>query len=185
MLFNGERRIKDDRTFNVLGTVDELSSFTGLAREHCANSPQLAGLAAELEVVQCRLQELGSHVATPRVDLDTAKDPRAEGARMARTQFAERYTEALEQQIDTMDESLPPLTSFILPSGGLAAASLHCCRSVCRRAERELVPLLREGQVEVQAYTYLNRLSDYFFAAARFAASETGAKETVWEPGKF
>jgi ATP:cob(I)alamin adenosyltransferase len=93
--------------------------------------------------------------------------------------------QVLEQQIDAMDASLPPLTNFILPSGGVAAASLHCCRSICRRAERGLVPLLREGQVDVQAYTYLNRLSDYFFAAARFAASETGAVETVWEPGKF
>jgi hypothetical protein len=81
--------------------VDELSSFTGLAREHCTNVPELAALVAELEVVQCRLQELGSHVATPRVDLESAKDPRAAKARMEKTKFRDSYTEVGPQNADS------------------------------------------------------------------------------------
>jgi cob(I)alamin adenosyltransferase len=81
-----------------------------------------------------------------------------------------------------MDAALPPLTTFILASGGKASASLHCCRSVARRAERAVVPLLQSGAIDRAAYTYINRLSDYFFAAARYAALHDGNDEVIYSP---
>lgn len=125
--------------------------------------------------IQCTLQELGSHVATPRSKGTHEK-------RLARTEFSAERTDALEAWIDSMDESLPPLTNFILPSGGVAGATLHCCRSICRRAERAIVPLNRAGQIDPAAYKYLNRLSDYLFTAARFAAQQAGSEETIYRP---
>ena len=179
-LFTGERRLKNDATFDALGATDELSSFLGLAREHCtaAGAPaNLIELSAQLEQTQCRLQELGSHFATPR---DTGSEKR-----LARTPFAAEHTEQLEEWLDAMDEELPPLTNFILPSGGLAAATLHCCRSICRRAERASVPLIKAGQVDPAAYRFLNRLSDYLFTAARFAALKSGASETIYRQHSY
>ena len=79
-------------------------------------------------------------------------------------------TAELEQWIDALDAELPPLRNFILPGGGLAAASLHVARSVCRRAERSIVPLVLDGECEDAASIYLNRLSDYLFVAARYVA---------------
>eukprot|EP00729_Bicosta_minor_P004491 gene4491-35139_t len=175
-LFTGERRPKDDAEFEVLGATDELSSFIGLARAQLdsADSGSI-DLGEQLEDIQCTLQELGSHVATPRSKGTHEK-------RLARTEFSAERTDALEAWIDSMDESLPPLTNFILPSGGVAGATLHCCRSICRRAERAIVPLNRAGQIDPAAYKYLNRLSDYLFTAARFAAQQAGSEETIYRP---
>lgn len=172
-LYTGERRPKDDTEFEVLGTTDELSSFIGLARAQLEGDSGSIDLVAQLETIQCTLQDLGSHVATPR-SMDKHKK------KMARTEFTIERTEALEEWIDAMDETLPPLTTFILPSGGAAGATLHCCRSICRRAERSIVPLHRAEKIDAAAYKYLNRLSDYLFTAARYAAQQAGVEETIY-----
>ena len=83
-----------------------------------------------------------------------------------------------------MDAELPPLTNFILPAGGLASSSLHHARAVCRRAERDVVPLVRDGECEAAVAVYLNRLSDYLFVAARFAALRAGAGDAVYRKPK-
>lgn len=175
-LFTGTRLPKDDAIFEALGTTDELSSFIGFARQYCASDQN--GLADQLEQIQCILQELGSHIATPR------HDALASPARKERTLFPETHTVALEQWIDKLDAQLPPLTTFILPSGGQAGAALHCARSVCRRAERTVVPLSRQGAIDPGAFKYLNRLSDYLFMAARFAAKHAGVMEVIYRPSR-
>jgi len=95
--------------------------------------------------------------------------------------FDESHVKLLEEAIDKMNETLPPLTNFILPSGGLAASHLHVARTVCRRAERSLAPLLNEEEIDTVAYQYLNRLSDYLYMLARTCAMAEGRDETAYK----
>ncbi|KAL4447398.1 hypothetical protein ABPG75_004617 [Micractinium tetrahymenae] len=169
-LYSGERRPKDDAVFAALGDVDEVNSILGLAREHARSLDP--GLAAQLEGIQSRLLDVGSAVATPL--------PSSSEHKLQRVAFSAAHTQQLEQWIDEMSSQLPPLTQFILPSGGLAAATLHVARSVCRRAERAVVPLVRCEATDAAVAVYLNRLSDYLFTAARYAALKAGEPETVW-----
>ena len=165
-LFNGERRRKDDLVFAALGDSDELNAALGLAHAHCEadGGERAVVLLPQLGTVQSRLFDLGSAVATPRTQ--------SSAARLERTAFDDHgaSTAELEQWIDALDAELPPLRNFILPGGGLAAASLHVARSVRRRAERSIVPLVLDGECEDAASIYLNRLSDYLFVAARYVA---------------
>ena len=172
-LFNGQRRRKDDLVFTALGDSDELNAALGLASAHCEAGGSTRGLALipQIGVVQSRLLDLGSAVATPRTQSSTK--------RLERTSFDDAGGSAaqLEEWIDAMDAELPPLRNFILPGGGLAAASLHVARAVCRRAERSVVPLVLDGECEDAVAIYLNRLSDYLFVASRYAADG----ETVYQ----
>jgi ATP:cob(I)alamin adenosyltransferase len=88
----------------------------------------------------------------------------------------------LEDWIDDMDGNLPALKAFILPGGGLASAHLHMARSCCRRAERRLVPLVADGELEPEVAMYLNRLSDFLFQSARYAANSEGTADVLWIP---
>eukprot|EP01094_Clydonella_sp_ATCC50884_P006519 TRINITY_DN1573_c1_g1_i1.p1 TRINITY_DN1573_c1_g1~~TRINITY_DN1573_c1_g1_i1.p1 ORF type:complete len:282 (+),score=82.53 TRINITY_DN1573_c1_g1_i1:49-846(+) len=170
-LFNGERRSKEDVVFDALGNTDELNAHLGLAREHCV---KLDGpLVERIEEIQSRLLDVGSAVATP---LDSSSDKHIE-----RAGFDAANVTRLEQWIDEMDGVLPPLRNFILPSGGVAASTLHVSRTVCRRAERSLVPLVRESRTPDAVLSYLNRLSDFLFVAARYVAMVEGKKEKVYK----
>uniref|UniRef100_A0A8D0GV25 Corrinoid adenosyltransferase MMAB n=1 Tax=Sphenodon punctatus TaxID=8508 RepID=A0A8D0GV25_SPHPU len=118
------------------------------------------------------LQDVGSNIATP---LSSARE-----AHLKRTSFTDQPILELEQWIDKYSEQLPPLTAFILPSGGKSSAALHFARALCRRAERCVVPLVRAGEVDANAAKYLNRLSDYLFVLARYAAMKEGKEETIY-----
>eukprot|EP00163_Fabomonas_tropica_P019048 TRINITY_DN3350_c0_g1_i2.p1 TRINITY_DN3350_c0_g1~~TRINITY_DN3350_c0_g1_i2.p1 ORF type:complete len:105 (-),score=13.31 TRINITY_DN3350_c0_g1_i2:41-355(-) len=96
-------------------------------------------------------------------------------------QFPESLVSEVEQWIDDMDSQLPPIRNFILPGGGKSSSALHVCRTVCRRAERRIIPLVRDQRVNPIVGKYLNRLSDYFFVAARLAAKHDGVPETVYK----
>ncbi|ORZ30766.1 Adenosylcobalamin biosynthesis, ATP:cob(I)alamin adenosyltransferase-like protein [Catenaria anguillulae PL171] len=173
-LFTGERRDKDDVVFEALGATDELSSTLGLAREFCVDAGN--GLESKLETIQCLLQDAGSNIATPRT---CNSDPH-----LSRTAFdtTGQHTAALEHWIDALeDQGLPPLRNFILPSGGKAASTLHLARSICRRTERRVVPLIHAGEVDPEVGKYLNRLSDFLFTAARYAAFKEGKPEQVYK----
>ncbi|XP_040272525.1 corrinoid adenosyltransferase [Bufo bufo] len=168
--YTGERRPKDNIVFEALGTTDELTSAIGLAREFCVDANLQC--VAELEKIQCMLQDIGSNIATP---LSSARE-----SHKVNTSFNEDPIQELEQWIDKYTVQLPPLTSFILPSGGKASASLHVARAVCRRAERVTFKLLQTGEVDSNVGKYLNRLSDYLFTLARYAAKTEGRSETVY-----
>jgi cob(I)alamin adenosyltransferase len=170
-LYNGERRVKNDLVFNALGNTDELNACIGVAKEYCLLSNN--GLAPSLSAIQSRLLDVGSAIATPRMNTKSE-------ARIERTSFPEEHIDQVENWIDDLDAQLPQLKTFILPSGGLSSSNLHVARAVCRRAERSVIPLVGDGEVETSVQRYLNRLSDFFFTAARFAAVHDGNEETVY-----
>eukprot|EP00301_Raphidiophrys_heterophryoidea_P025223 c8417_g1_i1.p1 GENE.c8417_g1_i1~~c8417_g1_i1.p1 ORF type:complete len:244 (-),score=59.76 c8417_g1_i1:228-959(-) len=171
-LFNGERRPKTDPSFEALGDIDELNSVVGVASQFCPR-PSLDNLHARLQEIQMDLFDVGTAVATP---LGSSSEQKLE-----RAKFPEKTYVKLETWIDEMDVDLPPLTNFILPGGGLLGSHLHLARSACRRAERHVLPLVTNAHVEPSVSVYLNRLSDFFFAAARYACVKTQDKEVVYK----
>ncbi|HVY95166.1 MAG TPA: cob(I)yrinic acid a,c-diamide adenosyltransferase [Bryobacteraceae bacterium] len=174
-LVGGQRRPKDDLRIEAYGTVDELNSFVGLARESAIElaprAPGLAALAGILQRVQNELFNLGAVLATLPEDLHPKQ------ARITKTETAQ-----LEREMDRMNEGLPALRSFVLPGGSRLNAELHVCRTVCRRAERICVTLAAREPVEPEIVKYLNRLSDALFVWSRWASRELGIPENLWDP---
>ena len=181
-LFNGERRSKDHEVFEALGDSDELNAAIGLARAHCemqsASGKSLHDIMTQLDTVQSRLLDVGSAVATPRSSSNEKQ--------LARVRFCDdgASVSSLEQWMDELDQELPPLRNFILPSGGLSASSLHLARAICRRTERSLTRLVLAEECEQAVGVYVNRLSDYLFVAARAAAARGGAQETAYKKAR-
>ncbi|TPP63647.1 Cob yrinic acid-diamide mitochondrial [Fasciola gigantica] len=195
-LFTGERRSKTDVVFDALGTVDELTSVIAMAlaqidlysNKSVHSGYNLKELCDQLDSIQRRLQALLSSVATP---IPSSSGPDASEQRRARfkhVNFPEDASKELEAWIDAMTEVLPPLRQFILPSGGTPGTTLHFARSICRRAERCVVALnVEEVTVETAVITYMNRLSDYLFTAARYVSCALEFPEkpyTVPRPSK-
>jgi cob(I)alamin adenosyltransferase len=172
-LAGGQRVAKDSRRIEAYGTVDELNSFVGLARDAAASDPAVSVLSDILLRIQHELFNLGSILATLPEDVHS---------RQARITEAEIVQ--LEAEMDKMNEELPALRSFVLPGGSRLNAELHVCRTVCRRAERAVVALAREEQVPAEAAKYLNRLGDAFFVWSRWASHRSGIPETLWEPNR-
>jgi cob(I)alamin adenosyltransferase len=152
------------------GDVDELNSVIGVAR---ASAPE-AQADAWLAAVQNDLFDLGADLCVPEVETP-------EGGREPLRVTAEQV-ERLERWCDEVNESLEPLTSFVLPAGSPAGAALHLARTVCRRAERSTVALADAEPVNPQAVVYLNRLSDLLFILAR-AANRAAGGDVLWVPG--
>jgi cob(I)alamin adenosyltransferase len=169
-LATGERRKKSDPRFEAIGTVDELNAYVGIARLHEATLG--ADLAAMLARIQNDLFDLGADLAT----LDKGKPSRE------RLRIAAAQVERLEREIDGLNAGLSPLTSFVLPAGTPAAATFHVCRTVARRAERVMVALAADEEVNPEALRYINRVSDLLFVAAR-VANNNGADDVLWVPG--
>jgi cob(I)alamin adenosyltransferase len=174
-LYNGERRPKTDGVFETLGHQDELCAVLGIAREYCEASGN--GLSDDLAEIQSRLFDLGAAVATPMQTSSSEKK--------SFTEFPSQFTIELENRIDSLDAALPPLTNFRIPSGGMSSTHLNLARAVCRRAERSVVPLVAAEQCDIECGKYLNRLSDYLFAAARTAAHKEGKEEKLWVKSKL
>lgn len=174
-LAGGEPIPKDDARIDCFGTVDELNAFTGLAcvtaEEAARRAPQLGLLVAALRRVQHELFNLGSILAT-RPEKVHPKQARITAAEVAQ----------LERDIDSANEALAPLSSFVLPGGCRLNAELHACRTICRRAERLLVRLARQEPVPPETLQYLNRLSDAFFVWGRWASALLGCREVLWDP---
>ncbi len=169
-LGNGARVAKHAMRVTAYGTADELNSFVGVARLQADGDLDL-----RLMRIQNDLFDLGADLCRP----DMEKDAEAEypPLRMVDAQVAR-----LEAEIDEMNAVLEPLRSFILPGGSALAAHLHVCRTVARRAERLSVELATMEAVNPAAVKYLNRLSDWFFVAAR-VANNNGHDDVLWVPG--
>jgi cob(I)alamin adenosyltransferase len=172
-LVSGPRRYKNDVRIEAYGTVDETNAFVGVARLYTTHLPDLDAM---LMRIQNDLFDLGADLATP----DDGTPPAYEPLRIVQSQV-----ERIEQEIDTLNAALSPLTSFVLPGGSAAAAALHVARTVSRRAERLMVALAHvEGEiVSAEALAYINRVSDFLFVASRFA-NDMGKDDVLWVPGK-
>ena len=172
-LGTGQRVSKADIRIAAFGTVDETNAAIGIVRLQLASLP---ALDAQLTRIQNDLFDLGADLCVP----DRGEDLGYEPLRMSDDQALR-----LEHEIDAMNATLQPLNSFVLPAGSAAAASLHLARTICRRAEREMVALAAtEGEpVSAAALKYINRLSDYLFVASRFVNAQ-GAGDVLWVPGK-
>ena len=169
-LGNGQRVPKHALRVAAYGTVDETNATVGLGRLHAEGE-----MDAALARIQNDLFDLGADLCRP----DLGSDADAEYAPL---RMVEAQVRRLEAEIDAMNADLAPLRSFVLPGGTALAATLHLCRTVSRRAERLSVELAGTEEVNGHALRYLNRLSDWFFVAAR-VANGNGAGDVLWVPG--
>ncbi len=169
-LGDGTRVAKHSLRVRAYGTTDELNSIIGLARLHADEA-----LDAQLSRIQNDLFDLGADLCRPDMERDSE-------ASYTPLRMVPEQTKRLEAEIDAMNAKLEPLRSFILPGGTALAAHLHHCRTVARRSERNVIELSAMEGVNEAAVTYLNRLSDWFFVAARIANDE-GRADVLWKPG--
>lgn len=170
-LASGESVSKTHPRVAAYGAVDETNAALGLARLHTATDARLDSM---LTRVQNDLFDLGADLATPERG----------GAAARALRIVEAQVDALERDIDILNADLSELTSFVLPGGSAASAYLHLARTICRRAEREVIALAEtDGEaVAAPAIKYLNRLSDLLFVAARWA-NDLGRSDVLWAPG--
>jgi len=166
-LFGGGPFPKDDKRIAAYGTIDELNSVLGCA---LAQFGENRGFAPRLLEIQKELFVVGAELATlvPSAELAKGFLPAA-------------ASEALERDIDAWEKTLQPLKQFILPGGTTAAAMLHLARTVCRRAERELVTVAREQTIRPELVVYLNRLSDWLFVLSRAVNQRAKISDVLWE----
>jgi cob(I)alamin adenosyltransferase len=162
-LGDGSRVPKDSVRVHAYGTVDELNSALGIVLAYSLPD----AIRDCLTEIQHELFELGGELCIPTSALIHNTD-----------------VVRLESRLDAFNEPLPALKDFILPGGSLAAAHCHLARTICRRAERELITLARHEAVRPEAIHYLNRLSDLLFVIARVLARHTGHTEVLWQHEK-
>jgi len=174
-LVGGDRVRKDHVRIESYGTVDELNAVIGLARTFNGQSTAAPAVVERLDemlrAVQNDLFNVGADLATPA-------ESRWDGMHRVGGDEVTR----LEGWIDELNGDLPPLREFILPGGGPVGAFFHQARTVCRRAEREVLRLMEsDDEVGAGAMRYLNRLSDWLFVAGRWAAKSLGEVEYLWD----
>ena len=175
-LVGGKRVPKDSLRIDAYGTIDELNSIVGLARVFNEENLDAGEAHQFLDGVLCQIQDelfdLGSELATP-----------PEFFQEGMYRVSEKEVERIEKLIDQCQKDLEPLKSFILPGGGRVGAYLHQCRTVCRRAEREILRLSRAEEINHDVIKYTNRLSDLFFVLSRWISKQTGEQEYLWQRG--
>jgi cob(I)alamin adenosyltransferase len=172
-LVDGSRLSKADARLHAIGEVDEANSSLGVAIAALECDAGDVSLVAGLRRIQNDLFDLGADIATPGKTFE----PSPMELRIVASQI-----DWLESSIDEANDSLPPLTSFILPGGSEAAATMHVARATVRRAERALVAAASDVSINPLALNYLNRLSDYLFVLCR-AINVTGGGDILWVPG--
>jgi len=166
-LFGGRRVSKAELRIDTYGTVDELNSHIGLLRDQPVNAERKNTLIE----IQDRLFTTGSILATEPGN-----------TKLKIPALTETDIQFLEKEIDSMESSLPPMKSFVLPGGHQSVSFCHIARTVCRRAERLAVALNNQEKIDELVIKYLNRLSDYLFVLSRKMTHELNAEETPWKP---
>ena len=166
-LANGERVPKHSLRVECYGSVDESNSYIGLARVNIKKGH----IFQDLGIVQNDLFDLGADLASP-FRKDKKKSLR----------ITQKQVDRLENTIDKYNQSLRPLTSFVLPGGRISAANLHVARTIVRRAERSTVLLSKEEKINPLVIKYLNQLSDLLFVCARYQ-NDKGKLDLLWDPG--
>jgi cob(I)alamin adenosyltransferase len=157
----GKRLPKNHSRIHALGDIDELNSAMGIVLSYHLSNKEIL---ASLQRIQQDLFYLGGELCPPH-----------------REAITEKNILLLEEMISTCNDSLPPLTEFILPGGNTASSHCHLARAICRRAERSLVCLHYEEPISKAILKYMNRLSDLLFVFARVLARETSTEEVQWE----
>ncbi len=163
------RVAKNDPRVNAIGSVDELNSVLGLLLAHHQGMTEWSFLRG----IQNDLFDVGADLCCPSKKEEKSGD---------KLRVTTAQVHRLEQGIDHLNAHLKPLTSFVLPGGSAASAWSHLARTVCRRAEREVVTLSQRDEINPQVTIYLNRLSDYLFVLAR-KLNQDGAGDVLWKPG--
>ena len=166
-LIGGTRVSKADLRLEAYGSVDELNSFIGLLVSYLEIDTDIAFL----QRVQNKLFSVGAYLAT-----DVEKTAVVESCILTTADV-----EFVEQEIDVIDELLPPLHAFIIPGGERAASVCHICRTVCRRTERCILRLVADYQISNELIAFMNRLSDYFFVLCRKINFDAGKEELFWD----
>jgi cob(I)alamin adenosyltransferase len=166
-LLGGGRVGKDDLRVRAYGEVDELNAVLGVVLSH---DPE-ARLSALLSRIQRDLFAIGAQLSDARGKV---------ASRQPKSRLTASHVARLEKAIDLHDAAMPPLTTFLLPGGAPVGAWLHLARTVCRRAERDVVALARREPVDARVIVYLNRLSDLLFVLARHANMQAGRAEEPW-----
>jgi cob(I)alamin adenosyltransferase len=173
-LGDGSRVPKDHPRVTAYGTVDELNAILGIFLVHLHDAKAEAALIDLVRSVQNDLFDVGADLCLPP----------SEGEKPGQVlRIQADQAERLEQAIDSRNERLQPLKSFILPGGTAAAAWCHLARTVCRRAERDVVTLARSDRINPQVIVYLNRLSDLLFVLGR-VCNHDGHDDVLWVPGR-
>ena len=176
-LFGGTRVPKHHIRIEAYGTVDELNSYIGLVRDQKIDAHTIKILLK----IQNELFTLGAMLATP-----PEKEVLKNGTeRLNINKINEDSIAILESEMDQMNETLPPMTHFILPGGHTTVSFCHIARCICRRAERICTQLIDESPLNPQIIMYLNRLSDYLFVLARKLTIDNQAQEIPWIPEKI
>ena len=168
-LFGGERVSKDSLRISAYGTIDELNSFIGYTITEINDT----GVKENLSMIQNYLFTIGSDLATPETE---------KNAKLKIQRTPESFYKEIEKMIDKYDAQLEELRNFILPGGSKSSALLHICRTVCRRAEREVVALKKTVTICDNIVIFLNRLSDLFFVLSRFENKVSNHSDIIWNP---
>ncbi|MDR0748366.1 MAG: cob(I)yrinic acid a,c-diamide adenosyltransferase [Tannerellaceae bacterium] len=166
-LVGGQRVSKTDKRIESYGTTDELNSFVGLLITELTDREELDFC----RFIQHKLFTIGSYLATDQEKTSLKIE----------SKVTPESIEKIEREIDRLDNALPKMTHFILPGGSRSAALAHVCRTICRRAERQLYRLAETSDVEEPVLVFINRLSDYFFVLARKECLKNKGNEIIWD----
>lgn len=167
-LIGGTRVSKNDARLEAYGTMDELNSFIGMIRSYKIDKES----EDQLIDIQKRLFEIGAYLATD-INVADLRD---------KLKYDEKAIEAMEKAMDKMEADLPPMKYFLLPGGNPVVSYCHISRTVCRRAERRILTMVQDTEINSWVLRYVNRLSDYLFVLSRHLSKHLGTNEIPWVP---